>query len=73
VFIFIRSYFQPYFFNEDLIYLTNKRRNNPLSLIVALDANNKANGSLFWDDGISQLEKSDNFFSLNFLEILYKF
>ena len=29
------------------------RRDNPMGLIVSLDEMNKANGELFWDDGVT--------------------
>ena len=35
---------------QDPAVNTEKSRNNPFGLIIALDENNEAEGSLYWDD-----------------------
>ncbi|GME82688.1 unnamed protein product [Ambrosiozyma monospora] len=42
-------------------YTTRETKENPIKLIVALDENNFAEGSLFWDDGES-LDTKDSMF-----------
>lgn len=48
------------YFNS-MLKIYNLRRKNPFSLIVALDKNNKAKGSLFWDDGETDVISSNHY------------
>jgi alpha-glucosidase (family GH31 glycosyl hydrolase) len=56
---------------QDPEVTTAASRQNPLSLLVVLDENNAASGSLFWDDGVSNVtDGSYRLFTYTFSDTL---